>query len=128
MYASPFFCLLAFAREIKKLCIVLYVAGGFRIKLSVSFVFKLERLSSDFVFTFSKLLNINYFHTCEVLFLKGRKLRSRECAFRDNNTHSVSGSNRWQAVGITVSDLTDPRFEPEVSRDERVTGSILSSI
>ena len=96
MYASPF-CLLAFAREIKKLCIVLYVAGGFRIKLSVSFVFKLERLSSDFVFTFSKLLNINYFHTCEVLFLKGRKLRSRECAFRDNNTHSVSGSNtRYQ--------------------------------
>ena len=93
MYASPFFCLLAFAREIKKLCIVLYVAGGFRIKLSVSFVFKLERLSSDFVITFSKLLNINYFHTCEVLFLKGRKLRSRECAFRDNNTHSVSGSN-----------------------------------
>ena len=69
------------------------MAGGFRIKLSVSFVFKLERLSSDFVFTFSKLLNINYFHTCEVLFLKGRKLRSRECAFRDNNTHSVSGSN-----------------------------------
>ena len=70
------------------------MAGGFRIKLSVSFVFKLERLSSDFVFTFSKLLNINYFHTCEVLFLKGRKLRSRECAFRDNNTHSVSGSNK----------------------------------
>ena len=92
MFASPF-CLLAFAREIKKLCIVLYLAGGFRIKLSVSFVFKLERLSSDFVFTFSKLLKINYFHTCEVLFLKGRKLRSREYAFRDNNTHSVSGSN-----------------------------------
>ena len=98
MYASPFFCLLAFAREIKKLCIVLYVAGGFRIKLSVSFVFKLERLSSDFVFTFSKLLNINYFHTCEVLFLKGRKLRSRECAFRDNNTHSVSGSNNLKLI------------------------------
>ena len=92
MYASPF-CLLAFVRDSNKLCIVLYVAGGFRIKLSVSFVFKPERLSSDFVFTFSNLLNINYFHTCEVLFLKGRKLRSRECAFRDNNTHSVSGSN-----------------------------------
>ena len=92
MYASPF-CLFAFAREIKKLCIALYVAGGFRIKLSVSFVFKLERLSSKFVFTFSKLLNINYFHTCEVLFHKGRKLRFRECAFRDNNTRSVSGSN-----------------------------------
>ena len=100
MYASPFFCLLAFAREIKKLCIVLYVAGGFRIKLSVSFVFNLERLSSDFVFTFSKLRNINYFHTCEVLFLKGRKLRSRECAFRDNNTHSVSGSNNIFAVSV----------------------------
>ena len=92
MYASPF-CLLAFARDSKKLCIVLCVAGGFRIKLSVSFVFKLERLSSDFVFKISKLLNINYFYTCEVFFLKGRKLRSRECAFRDNNTHSVSGSN-----------------------------------
>ena len=92
LYASSF-CLLAFARDSKKLCIVLYVAGGFRIKLSVSFVFKLERLSSDFVFTFSKLRNINYFHTCEVLFLKGRKLRSRDCVFRDNHTHSVSGSN-----------------------------------
>ena len=34
----------------------------------------------------------------------------------------------WQAVGITVFDLTGPRFEPEVSRDERVTGSILSGI
>ena len=93
MYASPF-CLLAFARDSKKLCIVLYLAGGFRIRLSVFFVFKLERLSSDFVFTFSKLLNINYFHTCEVLFPKGRKLRSRKSAFRDNNTHSVSGSNK----------------------------------
>ena len=93
MHASPF-CLLAFAREVKRHCIVFSVAGGFRIKLSVSFVFKLERLSSDFVFTFSKILNINYFHTCEVLLLKGRKLRSRECAFRDNNTHSVSGSKR----------------------------------
>ena len=92
MNASPF-CLLAFAREIKRPCIVLYVAGGFRIKFSVSFVFKLERLSSNFVFMFSKLLNINYFHTCEVLFLKGRKVRSRECSFQNNNTHSVSGSN-----------------------------------
>ena len=64
MYSSPF-CLLAFARDSNRPCIVLYVAGGFRIKLSVFFVFKLERLSSDFVFTFSKLLNINYFHTCE---------------------------------------------------------------
>ena len=70
------------------------MAGDFKIKLSVSFVFKLERLSSDFVFTFSKLLNINYLHTCEVFFHKGRKLRSRECAFRDNNTHSESGSNK----------------------------------
>ena len=86
MNASPF-GLLAFAREIKKLWMVLYVAGGFRIKLSVFFVLKLERLSFGFVFTFSKLLNINYYHTREVLFLKGRKLRSRECPFRDNNAH-----------------------------------------
>ena len=92
MYASPV-CLLAFARDSKRPCLVLYVPGGFRIKLSVSFVFKLERLSSVFGFAFSKLLNINYFHTCKVLFLKGRKLRSRECAFRVNNIHSVSGIN-----------------------------------
>ena len=96
MYASRF-CLLAFARDSKKLSIILYVAGSFRIKLSVSFVLKLERLSTDFVFTFSKLLNINYFYTCEVVFLKGRKLRSRECAFRDNNTHTVSGSNNYSS-------------------------------
>ena len=32
-------------------------------------------------------------------------------------------SQRWQAVGNTVSDLTGPRFEPQTfhSRDERVT-------
>ena len=66
MNTNPF-CLLAFARESKKLCIVLYVAGGFRIKLSVSFVFKLERLSSDFVFAFPQLLNINSFHICEAV-------------------------------------------------------------
>ena len=30
---------------------------------------------------------------------------------------------RWQAVGNTVSNLTRPRFEPQISRsrDERVT-------
>ena len=32
-------------------------------------------------------------------------------------------SQRWQAVGNTVSDLTAPRFEPQTSRsrDERAT-------
>ena len=32
-------------------------------------------------------------------------------------------SQRWRAVGNTVSDLTGPRFEPRTShsRDERVT-------
>ena len=32
-------------------------------------------------------------------------------------------SQRWRAVGNTVFDLTDPRFEPQTSRsrDERVT-------
>ena len=32
-------------------------------------------------------------------------------------------SQRWRAVGSTVSDLTGPRFEPQTSRsrDERVT-------
>ena len=32
-------------------------------------------------------------------------------------------SQRWQAVGSTASNLTDPRFEPLTShtRDERVT-------
>ena len=32
-------------------------------------------------------------------------------------------SQRWRAVGNTVSDLTGPRFEPQTSRsrDERVT-------
>ena len=32
-------------------------------------------------------------------------------------------SQRWRAVGNTVSDLTGPRFEPQISRsgDERVT-------
>ena len=32
-------------------------------------------------------------------------------------------SQQWQAIGNTVSDLTDPRFEPQTyrSREERVT-------
>ena len=91
------------------------MAGGFRIKLSVSFVFKLERLSSDFVVTSSKLLNINYFHTCEVLFLKGRKLRSRECAFRDNNTHSVSGSITYKQVEFFI--MPDHVFDVIIGDD-----------
>ena len=41
-----------------------YLASGLKIKFSVLFVFKLEHLSSDFEFTFSKLPNIIHFHIC----------------------------------------------------------------
>ena len=41
------------------------------------------------------------------------------------NTDPFGGmsTQRWQAVGNTVSNLTGPRFEPQISRsrDERVT-------
>ena len=38
-------------------------------------------------------------------------------------TQLLSMSQRWRAVGNTVSDLTGPRFKPQTSRsrDERVT-------
>ena len=45
-------------------------------------------------------------------------------SLRPGNTASFEEmSQRWRAVGNTVSDLTDPRFETQVSRsrDERVT-------
>ena len=40
-----------------------------------------------------------------------------------NTAPSKEMSQRWRAVGNTVSDLTGPRFEPQTSRsrDERVT-------
>ena len=43
---------------------------------------------------------------------------------RPGNTASFEEMlQRWRAVGNTVSDLADPRFEPQTSRsrDERVT-------
>ena len=91
-HADAFFVIRAISS--KRPCIVLYVAGGFRTKLSIFFVFKLERLSSDFVFAFSKLRHINYFHTCEVFFSQRQKVKIQIGAFRDNN-HSVSGSNTY---------------------------------
>ena len=46
----------------------------------------------------------------------------RHCA-RATQLLSKKMSQRWRAVGNTVSDLTGPRFEPQTSRsrDERVT-------
>ena len=42
-------------------------------------------------------------------------------SLRPGNTASIEEmSQRWQAVGNTVSNLTGPRFEPR-TRDERVT-------
>ena len=45
-------------------------------------------------------------------------------SLRPGNTTSFEEmSQRWRAVGNTVSDLTGPRFEPQTScsRDESVT-------
>ena len=40
-----------------------------------------------------------------------------------NTARFVEISQRWRAVGITLSDFTGPRFEPQIScsRDKRIT-------
>ena len=64
------------------------------------------------------LYSLDYAEACNEL------ARPISASLRPGNTAPFEEmSQRWRAVGNTVSDLTGPRFEPQTSRsrDERVT-------
>ena len=70
----------------------------------------------------SLVYSLNYAETCNRF---GGHLRII-APWRHSSFQSYSMSQRWQAVGIAVSDLIGPRFEPQIyrSRDEHVTARL----